>query len=80
MMFMFNQTTYNFSAISHTASLFTKFQTNSIVSSTKESVSLEDLPVIKATFISLYALIFFFGISGNALVVRKYPSLFFLPY
>ena len=60
-------------------SLFAKFQTNNFVSSAKESISLEDRPVIKATFISLYALIFFFGISGNALVVRKYSSFFLSP-
>ena len=34
-------------------------------------VSLENRPIIMVTFISLYALIFFFGITGNALVVCK---------
>jgi hypothetical protein len=37
-----------------------------------QSIPLENRLPIKATLISLYALIFFFGISGNALVVRKY--------
>lgn len=35
------------------------------------SVPLENRTAIMATFISLYALIFFFGITGNALVVCK---------
>ncbi|CAF2956179.1 unnamed protein product [Rotaria sp. Silwood2] len=34
-----------------------------------ETIPLENRPSIMATFISLYALIFFFGISGNVLVV-----------
>jgi hypothetical protein len=42
------------------------------MSTTTESIPLENRPPIKATLISLYALIFFFGITGNALVVRKY--------
>jgi len=47
-------------------------KTSAITMSTAtESVPLENRPPIKATLISLYALIFFFGISGNALVVRK---------
>jgi len=41
------------------------------MSTVTESIPLENRPPIKATIISLYALIFFFGISGNALVVRK---------
>ncbi|CAF1356330.1 unnamed protein product [Adineta ricciae] len=42
-----------------------------ITTSTVEDkvISLENRPVIMVTFISLYALIFFFGITGNALVV-----------
>ncbi len=43
-----------------------------ITSTTTGSIPLENRPPIKATLISLYALIFFFGITGNALVVRKY--------
>jgi hypothetical protein len=42
------------------------------MSTTKEKISLENRLPIMVTFISLYALIFFFGICGNALVVRKY--------
>jgi hypothetical protein len=42
------------------------------LSTATETIPLENRPPIKATFISLYALIFFFGISGNALVVREY--------
>ncbi|UJR15916.1 hypothetical protein I4U23_002837 [Adineta vaga] len=36
---------------------------------TERMVPLENRPIVKATFISLYVLIFFFGITGNALVV-----------
>jgi hypothetical protein len=39
---------------------------------TTETIPLENRLPIMVTFISLYALIFFFGICGNALVVRKY--------
>jgi len=39
-------------------------------------VPLENRTPIMATFISLYALIFFFGITGNALVVCKYRIYF----
>jgi len=47
-------------------------KTSAITMSTvTSSIPLENRPPIKATLISLYALIFFFGISGNALVVRK---------
>lgn len=47
-------------------------KTSAITMSTATaSIPLENRPPIKATIISLYALIFFFGISGNALVVRK---------
>lgn len=42
---------------------------------TTEPIPLENRPSIMATFISLYALIFFFGICGNALVIRKYKFL-----
>lgn len=38
---------------------------------TEQMIALETRLPIKATFITLYALIFFFGITGNALVVRK---------
>jgi hypothetical protein len=41
------------------------------LSSAVDSIPLENRLPIKATFISLYVLIFFFGITGNALVVRK---------
>ncbi|CAF3434752.1 unnamed protein product [Rotaria socialis] len=37
--------------------------------STTDAILLENRPSIMATFISLYTLIFFFGICGNALVV-----------
>lgn len=48
-------------------------RTLSITMSTPtEFIPLENRSPIKAAIISLYALIFFFGISGNALVVRKY--------
>ncbi|CAF0916897.1 unnamed protein product [Rotaria sp. Silwood1] len=43
--------------------------TMSATTTTTEAIPLENRPSIMATFISLYALIFFFGISGNALVV-----------
>ncbi|CAF1533775.1 unnamed protein product [Rotaria magnacalcarata] len=40
------------------------------ISSTNDyAIPLENRPPIMATFISLYALIFFFGITGNALVI-----------
>jgi hypothetical protein len=42
------------------------------MSTTTEPIPLENRLPIMATFISLYVLIFFFGIIGNALVVRKY--------
>jgi hypothetical protein len=42
------------------------------MSTTTEPIPLENRTPIMATFISLYVLIFFFGIIGNALVVRKY--------
>jgi hypothetical protein len=41
------------------------------LSSATDSIPLENRLPIKATFISLYVLIFFFGITGNALVIRK---------
>jgi hypothetical protein len=41
------------------------------LSSSADSIALENRLPIKATFILLYVLIFFFGITGNALVVRK---------
>jgi hypothetical protein len=37
----------------------------------EQVIALENRHPIMATFISLYALIFFFGITGNALVVCK---------
>ena len=40
-------------------------------SKSEQTISLENRLPIKVTFITLYALIFFFGITGNALVVGK---------
>ncbi|CAF3370025.1 unnamed protein product [Rotaria sp. Silwood1] len=52
-------------------SSFTMARTPSmpISTTTEQIIPLENRPPIMATFISLYALIFFFGISGNALVI-----------
>lgn len=48
-----------------------KIATTTISTITVQSVPLENRPPIMATFISLYTLIFFFGITGNALVICK---------
>jgi hypothetical protein len=47
-----------------------------ISSTIGKTIPLENRTPIMATFISLYALIFFFGITGNALVVCKYRFCF----
>jgi hypothetical protein len=50
-----------------------KTSSGAISSSTAgEIIPLESRPPIMAIIISLYALIFFFGITGNALVVCKH--------
>lgn len=71
----FNQTGYTPFSISPVISSLQRTQ-GMITSSTSDSIPLENRPSIMATFISLYALIFFFGISGNALVIRKYKFYF----
>lgn len=48
-----------------------------ISSTIGKTIPLENRTPIMATFISLYALIFFFGITGNALVVCKYRFYFY---
>ncbi|CAF0778292.1 unnamed protein product [Rotaria sordida] len=59
-----NQFAFNFSYLVAKTPLMT------IISTTTEPiVPLENRSPIKATFISLYTLIFFFGITGNALVI-----------
>ncbi|CAF0787559.1 unnamed protein product [Adineta steineri] len=58
----FNNSNNNYTATIRASSM-------PISSATEHMVSLENRPVIMATFITLYALIFFFGITGNALVV-----------
>lgn len=42
-----------------------------ISATTEQTIPLESRLPIMATFITLYALIFFFGITGNALVICK---------
>ncbi|CAF3803464.1 unnamed protein product [Rotaria magnacalcarata] len=64
----FNNSGYNqmslYTFVSHLA------KTSAITTaSTTDAMPLENRPSIMVTFISLYALIFFFGICGNALVV-----------
>jgi len=66
-----NQSNYTSMSLSFFAAQMIK--TPAITMSTAtEAIALENQLPIKATLISLYVLIFFFGISGNALVVRKY--------
>ena len=61
-----NQIAFNLSNL-------TRISSTSISATTSEQiVQLESRLPIMVTFISLYALIFFFGITGNALVVCKY--------
>ncbi|CAF1226342.1 unnamed protein product [Adineta ricciae] len=50
------------------ATLMTK-SSASITTTTPGPIPLENRPLIMTTFISLYVLIFFFGITGNALVI-----------
>jgi hypothetical protein len=60
-----NKNSINFTNITKTSSMAN--------SQTIEQITpLENRLPIMATFISLYALIFFFGITGNALVVCMY--------
>ena len=70
MAFSFNHT----SQFSLNMSLFAQMVSARVttVSTTTETIPLENRLPIMTTFISLYTLIFFFGICGNALVVRKY--------
>ena len=42
------------------------------ITTTRVPIPLADRPLIMGTIIALYGLIFFFGITGNALVVREY--------
>jgi hypothetical protein len=68
-----------FSSSNHTQTMMSSFATQlltSPASTTTVQIPLENRSPIMATFISLYALIFFFGITGNALVVRKCNFLF----
>lgn len=74
MSLMFNQSTLN--SISNSLLTGNLLKTSMTTStSTTNSIALENRLPIKATFISLYVLIFFFGIAGNALVVRMYSDL-----
>ena len=69
----FNQTNrFVTSNMSSFSSLYLQYSADDM-DTAAESIPLENRPPIMATFISLYALIFFFGISGNVLVVRKSP-------
>lgn len=58
----------------NTSSFLAQFMKASAITvgTTTQQIPLENRRPIMATFISLYALIFFFGITGNALVVRKW--------
>jgi cellobiose-specific phosphotransferase system component IIC len=59
--------------IAFNSSNITKISSTSISTTTSEQIiQLENRLPIMTIFISLYALIFFFGITGNALVVCKY--------
>jgi len=57
-----NENLYNLSG-------FAKLSYTTLSTTTPHSIPLENRLPIMITFISLYALIFFFGITGNALVV-----------
>jgi hypothetical protein len=61
-----NENSINFTNLTSTSSMIISTTT------TEQIIPLENRLPIMATFISLYALIFFFGITGNALVVCMY--------
>jgi hypothetical protein len=60
-----NENSINFTNLTRTSSM-------TISTTTEQTIPLENRLPIMATFISLYAIIFFFGITGNALVVCMY--------
>ncbi|CAF1256312.1 unnamed protein product [Adineta steineri] len=65
----FNHSSYTPLNMSHYAAFMMTRPPVIPMTTTTGPIPLENRPPIMATFISLYVLIFFFGISGNALVV-----------